>query len=139
MIPMSTRAVFTFSDPDTVGSPFVVYKHYDGYPTGALEALQNAREVAWPLPRFEADEFAAAFIAANKTGPGGVRIVGRGPWNAISPADIEYAYHVVMFASGHVRVSGHAVAWNDETGALEAGPAVLIPFRLRDLASKAAS
>jgi hypothetical protein len=43
-----------------------IYKHSDGYPEGAVCWITRALEFAWPLPRFEADEFAAAFVAANK-------------------------------------------------------------------------
>ena len=32
---------------------FNVYKHYDGYPTEALESIKAAKEFAWDLPRFE--------------------------------------------------------------------------------------
>lgn len=62
---MATRGVYIFSDQRT--TPIVVYRHYDNYPTGAAEALLNALPHAWPLPRFEADEFAAAFMAGNKS------------------------------------------------------------------------
>ncbi len=61
---MSTRALYTFRDFD--GEEHHVYKHHDGYPTGAAEALANALPYAWKLPRYEADEFAAAFVAGNK-------------------------------------------------------------------------
>jgi hypothetical protein len=44
----------------------VRYKHSDGYPDGAVCWITKALEHAWPLPRFAADEFAAAFVAANK-------------------------------------------------------------------------
>jgi hypothetical protein len=60
---MSTRACYTFIDET---EEVHVYKHSDGYPTGAAEFIIAALEFAWPLPRFEADEFAAAFVAANK-------------------------------------------------------------------------
>lgn len=60
---MSTRALYTFRDND--GS-YNVYKHHDGYPTGAAIAILNALTLAWVLPRYEADEFAAGFVAANK-------------------------------------------------------------------------
>jgi hypothetical protein len=63
---MSTRAMYTFRNADG-SEEFHVYKHHDGYPTGAAEALVSALEHAWPLPRYEADEFAAAFVAANKS------------------------------------------------------------------------
>jgi hypothetical protein len=63
---MSTRAMYTFRNADG-SEEFHVYKHSDGYPTGAAEALVAALDYAWPLPRYEADEFSAAFVAANKS------------------------------------------------------------------------
>lgn len=71
---MGTRAVITFRDED--GSKFHVYKHWDGDPTEIVPAILKTieKKLAWPLPRFEADEFAAAFIAANKDGSGDIRI-----------------------------------------------------------------
>ena len=61
---MSTRALYTFKDEH---NSWNVYKHHDGYPRGAAEIIQDAIDYfAWELPRFEADEFACAFIAAAK-------------------------------------------------------------------------
>jgi hypothetical protein len=74
------------------GETHVVYKHHDGYPSGAIQWIAAARALAWPFPRFEADEFGAAFIAANKNGPGSVRLVGQGNWQDLAPGDIEYVY-----------------------------------------------
>ncbi len=62
---MSTRALYTFIDPETKQS-YHVYRHHDGYPSGAAQHIRAALAYAWKLPRFEADEFAAAFVAANK-------------------------------------------------------------------------
>jgi hypothetical protein len=62
---MSTRALYTFRSDDGT-EEYHVYKHSDGYPTGAADAICAALPFAWPLPRYEADEFAAAFVAANK-------------------------------------------------------------------------
>ena len=63
---MSTRALYSFIG-ETAADSWNVYKHSDGYPTGAAETLQNAvKYFAWQLPRYEPDEFAAAFIAAGK-------------------------------------------------------------------------
>lgn len=60
---MSTRACYVFKDQtDTIA----VYKHHDGYPSGAVQWIEAAKAHAWPLPRFEANDFAAAFVAANK-------------------------------------------------------------------------
>lgn len=60
---MSTRAMYSFIDK---GETVHVYKHHDGYPEGAAVAINNAILFAWQLPRFEANEFAAAFVAINK-------------------------------------------------------------------------
>lgn len=63
---MSTRALYTFKG-DTAAESWNVYKHHDGYPTGAASTLADAQKYfAWKLPRYEADEFAASFCAAGK-------------------------------------------------------------------------
>jgi hypothetical protein len=62
---MSTRAVYSFLGDNE--APRHVYKHSDGYPTGAVEWIEAALDHAWRLPRNENDEFAAAFVAANKS------------------------------------------------------------------------
>ena len=64
---MGTRAVYTFKDEH---KEHHVYKHWDGYPQGAIHFVKNALKLAWPLPRFEACEFGGSFIASNKK-PGG--------------------------------------------------------------------
>lgn len=87
---MSTRAVFIFKDLE-FGTTNIVYKHSDGYPEGACEAINNTLSFAWELPRYEGDEFAAAFVAANKSGQGGVRLV-QSPKHIA--ADVEYIYTV---------------------------------------------
>jgi len=84
---MSTRAVYTFKG---FGGTYHIYKHYDGYPSGAAEFLSKALDQAWGLPRYEPDEFAAAFVAANKTGPGGVRIMNK----RTQASDVEFGYTV---------------------------------------------
>jgi hypothetical protein len=84
---MSTRAVYTFKG---FGETYHVYKHHDGYPSGAARWLGNALGNAWPLPRYEPDEFAAAFVAANKSGPGGVRLMT----SRMEARDVEYGYTV---------------------------------------------
>lgn len=68
---MSTRATYEFRDER---SSHTVYKHHDGYPEGAYSFIRAALKNAWPIPRFEADEFGAAFIAANKESCGGIRL-----------------------------------------------------------------
>jgi hypothetical protein len=69
---MGTRSMYTFIG-DKRGrwlEQHHVYKHFDGYPlhgdSGAVIWIKAALDYAWPLPRYEADDFAAAFVAANK-------------------------------------------------------------------------
>lgn len=84
---MSTRAVYTFIDEN---ESWPVYKHHDGYPSGAAEFIAAAMTKAWALPRFEPDEFATAFIAANKEFAGDLRMTnGRD-----SHGDLAYAYEI---------------------------------------------
>lgn len=91
---MSTRAVYTFKDDH---EKFSVYKHHDGYPESAAEFLRQAIGKSWaynennsfPIDaRFEASDMAAAFIAANKTGGGGVYVTK----SAASHGDLSYSY-----------------------------------------------
>lgn len=109
---MSTRSVFRFTAD---GFSVSVYKHYDGYPAGAAVALQLTLDSkkAWELPRFEADEFAAAFVAANKTGQGNIRLMQ----GHDIPGDVEYVYHITQAKNGQLIVS----AWDADsyTGHLE--------------------
>jgi len=71
---MGTRAIYIFEDE--AFQEVHVYKHYDNYPQGAVEFIEKAKAYAWAFPRFEADEFGAAFVAANKNPKGGeVRLV----------------------------------------------------------------
>ena len=91
---MGTRAVYTFKDQD---SSYSVYKHYDGYPEGegggpgAYGFIRAAKEFAWDLPRFDASEFAAAFIAANKNKAGGDVYMTEGVG---SHGDLSFAYEI---------------------------------------------
>ena len=94
---MSTRAVYTFTGSQ---GDFHVYKHHDGYPYasdgvsegGGLIWIKKAKALAWDLPEFQSDEFAAAFVAANKTRPnrGDVYLTE----DPLSHADAEYWYKI---------------------------------------------
>jgi hypothetical protein len=105
---MSTRGLYTFKDE---GASFNVYKHQDAYPSGAARTLKTALNwFAWKLPRFEANEFAAAFCAAwaKEYGPGGTYHGNRGGGVRLMPSgdptqvackecnDIEYRYEIFM-------------------------------------------
>lgn len=123
---MSTRAVYTFKDND---STVHVYKHCDGYPKGAAVNIAAALPWAWQLPRFEADEFAAAFVAGCKTDPkinggkkpgdkyggGDLRLLPSGSIYEIAPGDIAYRYEITERAGEvYVRAYEMTVEWWDE-------------------------
>ena len=115
---MSTRAVYTFTGSQ---GDFHVYKHHDGYPYtggerfegGGLVWIENAKRLAWDLPRFEADDFAASFVAANKDGGGGCRLINKAhPWEFSS--DSEYWYKIDNTdAALDVWVEVYSVDWWD--------------------------
>lgn len=109
---MSTRAVYTFTNGK---EEYHVFKHHDGYPSGAAEFIEKAISLAWALPRFEPDEFAAAFVAANKTSDGGVRLLHSGNWSDVSSSDIEYHYEISC-PSGALQVRAFAVDCDYTTG-----------------------
>ena len=105
---MSTRAMYTFKDEH---GTIHVYKHHDGYPEGGVSFIRAAVGSAWHLPRFEADDFAAAFVAANKDGGGGVRLCGtdvKEPWDFST--DSEYWY-LVTCVDGVLNVAIHEIDW----------------------------
>ena len=107
---MGTHAIVTFKDADEEHS---VFKHFDGYPSVLLKDLERAKKYAWPLPRFEANEFSAAFVVALKLETvksvdnagygndygGGVRLVGK---DEIEHWDIDYRYFVECINGQHV-------------------------------------
>jgi hypothetical protein len=84
---MSTRAIYTFKG---FGETYHIFKHHDGYPSGAAQWLERALDYAWPLPRYEPDDFAAAFVAANKTRGGGIRIAK----SRTQCKDVEFGYTI---------------------------------------------
>jgi len=61
---MSTRTTITVFDDSNY---FHIYKHWDGYPEAIKPLIQEAKKLAWDLPRFEAGEFAASLIQSLKT------------------------------------------------------------------------
>lgn len=89
---MSTRGIYTFKDED--GSAYHVYVQCDNYPSGALEYFDEAIKRAWPLPRFEADEFAAGFVCAAKGEHGGNCRLLNGKSYKVGDMGSEYHYTV---------------------------------------------
>lgn len=73
---MGTQAVYTFFDEKF---EYHIYGNFDGYPTGAYDKLIKMIPFAWPLPRFEANDIAAAFIAGNKQSGGNIFLTKH--WN----------------------------------------------------------
>jgi len=118
---MSTRALYTFKG-ETAKDSWNVYKHHDGYPTGAAGFLQDTLKHAWELPRYEPDEFAAAFCAATKQGGGGVRFMPQGaPLKVASTncSDIEYRYEIFQRPNQTLYIRAYAVnAWDKPTETL---------------------
>jgi hypothetical protein len=103
---MSTRAVVTVTGD---GETFHIYKHWDGYPSNIADCLDATVATAWTLPRFEASDFAAAFIAANKTSGGDVYI-SRGPRHH---GDLDYRYEVTC-KGGAIRVNVYRRTWTPD-------------------------
>lgn len=89
---MSTRACYTFVDDDQT---LTVYKHQDGYPEGAVQWIAAGVKKAWPLPRFEAADMIAAFVAANKPDGGGIYLCcPHGPDGWKHHGDLDYHYEI---------------------------------------------
>jgi hypothetical protein len=91
---MSTRSNIIVQDEY---SRIQIYRHYDGYPQAVIPELAQALEFAWELPRFEADEFAAAIVRAWKDEGGGhIRIDGNPKAFEMVHGDTEFVY-VIKF------------------------------------------
>ena len=91
---MATRSNIIVQDEY---SRIQVYRHWDGYPKAVIPELKEALEFAWPLPRFEADDFAAAIVRAWKNEGGGhIRIDGNPKAFEMVHGDTEYVY-VIKF------------------------------------------
>ncbi len=99
---MSTRACYTFIDAD--GTTHHVYKHHDGYPSGAAGFIKDAANYAWDFPRFEASDFGAAFIRANKDSGGGVYLTA----HYDNHGDLEYRYEIAE-ASPEPNVTAYSI------------------------------
>ena len=105
---MSTQAIYTFVDPES-GDEVSVFKHWDNYPEGAALFLNRAKKLAWELPRFEADEFAAAFVAANKTREGDCRLIS--DTSLTNTLWVDYKYRI-GFAHGGLVVEVFERTWD---------------------------
>ncbi len=97
---MSTRSSITVRDES---GAFSLYRHSDGYPDtkhGVIATLAQALPLAWPAPRFEADDFAAAIVAAWKHAGGNIRLSE----GHESHADTAFHYEIYQRTDGAVMV-----------------------------------
>lgn len=85
---MGTRAVITFHD-ELTKQKYSIYQHWDGDPA-TVHANIRLTQKCWPWPRYEADEFAAAYVATHKTGSGNIRLAT----SARAHGDLSYSYEV---------------------------------------------
>jgi hypothetical protein len=91
---MSTRAVVTIKDSRNT---FHIYTHSDGYPEYQVKRINDAMQFAWALPRFEAMDFSAAFVAGSKEqGGGGIYLTD----SYENHGDLEYRYEITAAPSG---------------------------------------
>lgn len=112
---MSTRCNIIIKDDfETIQ----LYRHLDGYPdgeSGVLAELPQALFFAWPLPRMEAADFAAAIVRAWKTGGGNISIDGI-PEEATSlylHGDIAYLYEIEPDKkAGKWKVECYKIGWD---------------------------
>ena len=106
---MATRSTISVHGTDTA---IHIYRHWDGYPSAVIPDLYSALSFAWPLPRFEADEFAAAIVCSMKTKPGNIRICSE----PNSSFDRSYHYDILGAGSGdlRLRVTKTGVSFGEE-------------------------
>jgi len=86
-----------------------------GMDTHGATFLQRAKALAWPFPRFEADEFAAAFVAANKTREGDCRVVS----DTSKDWYVDYKYRI-GFAHGGLVVEIFKRTWDGHYALVDA-------------------
>ncbi|SRR6266849_5804146 len=90
-----------------------VYRHWDGYPAGVIPDLADALQYAWELPRFEADDFAAAIVRAWKQeGGGNIYIDGSPKGFELVHGDTEYVC-VVKFDTMKHELFVEVYDWHD--------------------------
>ena len=120
-----------------------ISSHSDGCPESVLPDIQKALPYAWKLPRFEADEFAAAIVAAWKqdlkamkekygfkgTAGGGIYIDGTPKGFEMIHGDTEWVYVIAQTENGPVvRVYDWHPYWLDRRD-----PAKVLPVPLREI------
>ncbi|MCA2999775.1 MAG: hypothetical protein ING75_14355 [Rhodocyclaceae bacterium] len=90
---MSTCAEIQFKDAEET---FAIHQHSDGYPEGehgVIAAIEKSIPYAWRDGRFEAAEFACAYIRANKARQGGLYLL-KDPTDLAKEVSALYLYVV---------------------------------------------
>jgi hypothetical protein len=87
---MGSRSIIAFrkADATDANDDVYVYQHWTSAPEQIGKQLEGALAYAWPLPRYEHDDMAAAFVRHVKNEMGNVRIVPR--WDSIHGCDFKY-------------------------------------------------
>lgn len=108
---MGTRGVITFIDETGC---YPVYQHWDCDPSVVPSQILKVfkARLCWPWPRWEADEMAAAYIAANKNGAGNIRM----SHGADRHGDLSFSYTVKAMP-----YEGLQLDWKDDHTGEEAG------------------
>jgi len=122
---MGTRAVFTFQDER---ESYSVYKHWDGYEEGACVFIVNAIPYSWGMHRYEACDFAAAFVAANKKAGGDVYF-SKGHQDH---GDLEYFYELMKAPNGQFIIRATNYGYDN----YDKFPDVFFYGRLKDFVNK---
>lgn len=91
---MGTRATITVYGE---GESYCLYRHNDSSPKKVFAEMREALRFAWPLPRYEANEFAAAIVCASKRPGGGHVRLSNGRDDHL---DTDYHYTVLALRSG---------------------------------------
>lgn len=88
---MSTSAEIQFKDTNET---FALFQQYDAYPEsphGVFDAVKKSLSFAWRDGRFEASEFACAYIRANKVRHGGLYLLSA-PTDISNEESEKYVY-----------------------------------------------
>lgn len=105
---MSTRAVFTFKESDPKET-YHIYQHLDGDPKQALINIKKAGLLAFKLPRYQASDYSAAFVAATKTGGGNIYLTT----SFDDHGDLSYRYEITA-VKGIIFIDAYQVIFSTQ-------------------------
>lgn len=108
------QAVYTFKDGAT---EYHIFRHRVGDGVTVWGRLVDAAARAYPSPRFDPAEFAAALIGVCKATPGDVRLLPSGEWRQVAPSETRQRYVITMSGEGKLNIQAFAVHWDFGTDA----------------------